>query len=366
MGKTLSKCGMRRDGRVNGRARASRKIGIATISLAGALAMAGCSSSGGLKASTASTVGTSGPPESLKVTYFPSSLVSLPLQVAASGGFFTKNGLDVSLTSIANSANASSALLSGSVDLTLNANDLNLQTRQNLKQPVVLVAGETDEMIYTFIVRKDWPTPNLKKGYPADMKDLKGAKIGVGSLGSSTDLITRALLQQAGVGLNQVTILAVGLPATAQPALENGTIDAYLSFEPMTTRTVTVDKSAKVLVDLQKVPAFSPWNFNSVSALESTVKNKPVAIARFQKAMEQAQAFIADPKNDTATANIAVNTLGFSTVSLAKSIIQNSRSTFGYPITKAGIVNEEKFLMSVNQLSGQVGYNSFVIPGARG
>jgi len=100
---------------------------------------------------------------------------------------------------------------------------------------IQLVVGHSPDNYYTLNVSSDYPLPNRSKGYPESMKDLKGAKVGVTARGSGIEIVTRALLQGAGMKGDDVTYVAVGAPATSYPALLAKQIDASVSFEPFNT-----------------------------------------------------------------------------------------------------------------------------------
>jgi len=67
----------------------------------------------------------------------------------------------------------------------------------------------------------------------ADVKSLKGKRIGVTGLGSGPDNLLREVLKRAGIeGGRDATILALGLPATLATALRNGIVDAGMISPP--------------------------------------------------------------------------------------------------------------------------------------
>jgi len=86
--------------------------------------------------------------------------------------------------------------------------------------------------------------------------DLKGKKVGVSSVGSSSDIATRAALKKMGLDPDKdVTIVAVGSAAQRTAAMLSGAIDAGVSQPP---DSLAVEKAGfHVLYDLasQKLPS---------------------------------------------------------------------------------------------------------------
>lgn len=82
------------------------------------------------------------------------------------------------------------------------------------------------------------------------MADLKGMRVGVTGLGSSTDFLTRYLLVRAGLGSDVVTPIPVGAGDTLIAAMEQDRIQAAMTTEPTVSRLVASGQ-ARVLVDLR-------------------------------------------------------------------------------------------------------------------
>ena len=86
-----------------------------------------------------------------------------------------------------------------------------------------------------------------------------------------------------GYKASDVTFLAVGLPNTARPALQRGTVDTYLSIEPLPS-IVAAKNEGTVVVDLAKnqgPKVFHDLGYNGWWASTSTIKDKPEVVSRF-------------------------------------------------------------------------------------
>jgi ABC-type nitrate/sulfonate/bicarbonate transport system substrate-binding protein len=232
------------------------------------------------------------------IGYYPGALVSLPALVANDRKIFEQDGLAVELVPISTGPAMTSAVASGSVTFVNNSWD-NLLVAVEQGLPIRGVAGSTVKMPFALISRAGLPVPHLQDGYPAVIKDLVGKKWGVLALGVSIQYVEKLLLTEAGFRPDDVTYVAVGLPSTARPALQRGTVDTYLSVEPLPT-IVAAKHEGEVVVDLaqnQGPAILHDLGYNGWWASTATLRNKPELVARFVKSMEDAYCFYSDPAN---------------------------------------------------------------------
>ena len=230
------------------------------------------------------------------VGYYPGALISLPALVANDQKFFENNGLAVELVPIANGPAMTAAVSSGSVTFVNNSWD-NLLVAVDKGLPVRGVAGSTVKVPFALIARKGFPLPHAAEGYPAVIKDLVGKNWGVLALGVSVHFMEQTLLTDAGYKIDDATFLAVGLPATARPALQRGTVDVYLSVEPLPS-IVAAKGEGTVIVDLaqnQGPKVFQDLDYNGWWASTATLKDKPELATRFAKSLEDAYCWYSKP-----------------------------------------------------------------------
>lgn len=142
--------------------------------------------------------------------------VAVPLFIAESEGFFQKNGLDVELIRINSEATNYQALISGSIDA-VGGNAATFVT--SYLQGVKLVGlGSWDNNVpYALVTRK--PIANLRQ--------LRGKKVGVNRLGGKSSLIVRVMFDAAGLDpMKDINLLQLGGSQTRLAALMKGGIDA--------------------------------------------------------------------------------------------------------------------------------------------
>ncbi len=145
--------------------------------------------------------------------------------VASEEGIFKKNGLDVELLHIPSSSRAIQTMLAGEV--AFSPADVLNTVEANLKgADVVMIAGVTNRLIFSLMAR-----PEIKK-----VADLKGKRIGITRLGSSTHTATLYVLNAAGLRPGDYQILPLMEVPNILGALLAGQIDAGIVSPPTNSR----------------------------------------------------------------------------------------------------------------------------------
>jgi len=145
--------------------------------------------------------------------------------VAYEDGIFKKNGLEVELLHIPSSSRAIQTMLAGEIAISYldprNTIEANFQGAS-----LALLAGVTNRFTFSLMAR-----PEIKR-----VGDLKGKKIGVTRIGSSTHTACLYALSQAGLKPTDYQILALFEVPNILTALIAGQIDAGLISPPTTFR----------------------------------------------------------------------------------------------------------------------------------
>lgn len=170
--------------------------------------------------------------------------IYLPLILTRNLGYFTDEGLDVEILSEPAGAEATDEMLAGAVQGVVGFYDhtIQLQALGKYTQSVVqfsLVPGEV-ELVST-------RHPEVTR-----VADLRGLRLGVTGLGSSTDFLTEYLLTRAGLRMRDVTPVPVGAGDTLIAALRQDHIQAAMTTEPTVSRLLALG-DARILVDLRTV-----------------------------------------------------------------------------------------------------------------
>jgi ABC-type nitrate/sulfonate/bicarbonate transport system substrate-binding protein len=189
---------------------------LALIAACGAPAATAPSGSAGASATLAPA-----PPVHLEVSY--SNIIGdeLPLWATKDGGFFEKNNLDVNLSNIA-SAQGVPAVLAGQITF----------AQVGGSETLSAVAGGADLVVIAQLAGV-YPFVLEVAGDIKSVADLKGKKIGVSSVGSSSDIATRVALKKMGLDPDKdVSIVPVGSSQNRTAALLSGAIQGGVSQPP--------------------------------------------------------------------------------------------------------------------------------------
>ncbi len=171
-----------------------------------------------------------------------SCLCYLPTMLAQALGEFEKAGVNVEIVDFKGGSESLKAVIGGSADVVSGYFDhcVNLAAK--------------GQHLQSFVVYDRFPGFALvvspkHSGEISAIKDLAGKKVGVSAPGSSTDFFLKYMLSKNGVDPNSVSVIGVGLGATAVAAMEQGTIDAAIMLDPAITVLQGQDKQLKILSD---------------------------------------------------------------------------------------------------------------------
>jgi len=226
----------------------------------------------------------------LHVSYSNLIADNLPEWLALESGIFKQNGLDVTLDNIVSSTGIP-ALLSGQVQIA------HLGGSETLS-----AAAEGGDLVVISITGPVYPFVFMAPASVTSIDQIKGKKIGVSNVGSSSDIATRVMLKKVGLDPEKdVSIVAVGSLQNRMAALLNGAIDGGVAQPP--DQLLLEDKGFHVIYDLaaQHLPSVGDsivvqraWlNANHdvvqryidsiVQAIAASKKNKEQSIPVLQK-----------------------------------------------------------------------------------
>ncbi len=241
-------------------------------------------------AATTAPAAAAGPAVALHVSYSNLIADNLPEWLALESGIFKQNGLDVTLDNIVSSTGIP-ALLSGQVQIA------HLGGSETLS-----AAAEGGDLVVISITGPVYPFVFMAPASVTSIDQIKGKKIGVSNVGSSSDIATRVMLKKVGLDPEKdVSIVAVGSLQNRMAALLNGAIDGGVAQPP--DQLLLEDKGFHVIYDLaaQHLPSVGDsivvqraWlNANHdvvqryidsiVQAIAASKKNKEQSIPVLQK-----------------------------------------------------------------------------------
>lgn len=221
--------------------------------------------------------------------------IYLPAILAQRLGYFRDAGIDVELLSEPAGVEAADEMLAGAVQGVVGFYDhtIELQSLGKFTESVVqfgIAPGEVELV------------SNLHPEITS-IADLKGKRIGITGLGSSTDFLTEFLLQKNGIKLSDVTPVPVGAGDTLIAALAHDQIQAAMTTEPTVSRLLSTG-AARILVDTRtRVGSASTFGGDypaSCLYMESSwVQSHKDVVQKLVTAFVRALQFIANNDADT-------------------------------------------------------------------
>src|ERR1035437_621380 len=152
----------------------------------------------------------------------------LPLTIAEQLGYFDSEGLKVEVNDWGDGARALQAVVDGSANVVSGAYEhtIKLQSRGQDFQAFVM-QGRAPAIVLGISSKT---IPNF-----SSVADLKGKRIGISGLGSSTHMVVKLILARAGLKEDEVNFIGVGTTVGALTAFRTGQIDALCGVDPVVT-----------------------------------------------------------------------------------------------------------------------------------
>ncbi|HTH97466.1 MAG TPA: ABC transporter substrate-binding protein [Stellaceae bacterium] len=196
----------------------------------------------------------------------------LPVYLAKAGGFYKKQGLDVSIISTEGGTRGVQVLMSGEIQamhvglspvVAANAQGADIRS----------IASTTNTLPITIFT-----TTKMNPPLP------KGTIIGISTLGSETDIALTIALRAMGLKRSDMNITQIGGTSQRFAAMTVGRIQAAPMLEPGTT--AAKQKGYTAVYDLSA--AKTPWIFDSVVMTSAFLKAHPDEVQHFLKAYVEA------------------------------------------------------------------------------
>ncbi|HLH22066.1 MAG TPA: ABC transporter substrate-binding protein [Chloroflexota bacterium] len=297
--------------------------GIAALLLAGAL-LAGCGSGGGAAPGASSTTGgapsgaapggaagaagggsgsatpsaggaaspsaasggaapaAAGAPVAVKFGLPVPSVNSLDMFIADQRGFLREQGLDVEIIISGPASQTIQAMVGNSLDIATPVPDGVINANEK-GADLVFIAGEFNRAVYSLIGSKD------VHGYA----DLKGKTLAVSDLRDGTTTLLRRMLQQNGIGRDDVDLVPLGGTPNRAAAVTSGQAAATLLSQPQDFRLMADGYPRLGL----STDAVRDYFFQGHAARRSWLRDNADTAVRFLRAIIAADRFMYDPAN---------------------------------------------------------------------
>jgi NitT/TauT family transport system substrate-binding protein len=278
----------------------------------------------------------------VKFTVFPAVTASMGVYIADQMGFFEKNGIEIQYVNASTGTSALQTLLAGATDYTIS--DLTgaanaIKAGADLK----FVSGQFRYFHGALYCQKEI---SAEGGYPKNMKNLIGKKIGITGVGAATDTYTRYSLTRAGVNPKLVTIVPIGGAPSLLAAFLAKSVDCITAYQPMQLQL----KDASILVDWQAGEGpkeFGNYLFNGIVTTNAYASKNLKTVKAVAQSMKDAAKFAGDSKNSAAIAEKVLKFFPGSTLADLTEVLTATSGTYTYTISTSNLLNAQKVFTSV-------------------
>jgi NitT/TauT family transport system substrate-binding protein len=274
------------------------------------------------------------------------SMLYLPLYVAIDGGFFTKEGLDVTKQTAGSPSAALSAVLSGSAEFSLHGPEWTAVADE--KGADVDVIANVVNGAAVWIVT----APDVKFG---GVKDVKDQGVVSGQMPTTSTSLFFKLLKENGMSPADIKLTQVPLGSEIGP-LVAGQAKIAVMYEPGLDQAVA--KGMKVVLGFPKL--YGEYAFSSITAKRSV---DPDSAARFVKGMQDALVFM--QTHPTETAAIARKEFPTLDAPIVDSAVKRMLAEGVYPksvdITPKALTVAMDTQIALGNLKAQPKYDTFVV-----
>jgi NitT/TauT family transport system substrate-binding protein len=210
------------------------------------------------------------------------NLSNLTVGVAQTRDFFKQEGIDAEIIRM-NPNVATMALVSGDVGYTTLIGSV---IGANLKGAKLKMIACSQDRTPLALVGK----PELKT-----VKDLKSRTIGVGSYGSTPDIVARMIVKHFGIDPDtEIKVLALGSDAARLAALKEGVVDVIIVAPPVDFEAQKM--GFNILIRAGEVFRFP---YNGLGSSVKKINENPDEVKRVLRALIKANGFIRNNKEGT-------------------------------------------------------------------
>jgi len=283
----------------------SRREFLRLAGAAGTLALLGPAACGPTTSTPAGSA-TAGPPDRLKLPAVVSYELSLPSLVAFAKNYFGEENIVLEDYILGSGGTLRPTLIAKQYDFGLFA-FVHVPIARLANSPWKMVLTTYDREIFSLVVRSQL------KDKVKQVSDLRGMKVGFSTPGAGSWAMGNVYLEKAGLNPDRDVqyVPLGGQPSVIYTALQSGKVDAFPTWEPITTRSIDTGV-AYALEAIWKDDVHQRY-LGSRDALalglvtrEDVIKDKPDLVKRMVNAHKKGLEFVR--KNSSATiADLVMN-----------------------------------------------------------
>jgi ABC-type nitrate/sulfonate/bicarbonate transport system substrate-binding protein len=216
--------------------------------------------------------------------------------LAEDGGFYKKEGLNVSHRTLVGVASVN-AVIAGSADFTIGTGPVFLRAAAQ-GQRLLAIANLLDKPMVEMVLRKDvYDALHIRDGMSLAERGnlLKGKTIAIQGVGSIVHAWERLVVVRGGLDPETDVRIAPMEPQSMLPALETKAIDGYTTATPFTTQGV-LKGSAVMFASAARgdAPDLLPFAYDLVETKAETCHTDPEKCIRVVRAFAAANRMIHD------------------------------------------------------------------------
>lgn len=306
---------------------------------------------------------TAAPAELQKATLqiYQGATTSLFAQIGVDEGFYANHGLDIELVAVGSGPDGAAALASGSLDFAMTNMDVIMVSKDAGVDANVIIGTENRES-FAMVAHADTPVPNIDKGFPDALQDLRGKRIGVIARGSSNERMARLLFEEAGIDPDEQEYVAVGGPGTALAAFETGQVDANFGFVPF-PELVELTGQGVIVLDCRRNecgPRMSSLGcaWQGVYVTSDKINDNPELVQKFVDAHKEIFAWMKDPANRDEVMEIVLNRYtppdGIDADEYANAVLDVQLTAAGIVSAPEGVELWNEILVGGDEISGPI------------
>lgn len=200
-------------------------------------------------------------------------------------GYYEEEGIGpVEIIAMSDFAAQTAALGSGDVQLAVGSPTFMLnQAASGEEQPGIAYYA------YTYPFKYDWAVAPDSEIQSAS--ELAGMTVGVDDLGRIAPIIAEALLEDAGVEYDSVSVIATGGGVTGGQALEAGEIDVMLADDTMLGQWEVAGIDYRLLERPEEVPLIGSFY---IATTQELMDERPDVVIGFARAVAKGSVFVSE------------------------------------------------------------------------
>jgi len=194
-------------------------------------------------------------------------------------GFFKEHGIDLEIQIAGGAVAAASFVAAGTSDLALGTMEA---------VPSLVLKGAPIKAIYQFSHRPIFRLAFIKGSKIQSLKDMKGAKVGLLSVGSASSYVLQFLLNEAGLTVKDVQLVPLGVGASTIAAVKSGEVDTLIYHD---TYYAILEANGIQMTYHSSPQLDKGFVGQAIFALDKTITTRKPAIEAFLRGLTKSLAY---------------------------------------------------------------------------